>query len=201
MVEPLLEIKTTPISYELKINRAKYEIDQTNPSFKLIRDRGGLKIAKKPTRLNIDTVEARYSAGIKSAMRSVEDYSKKGIKAAYEATANYAKEGNYMLKNFTENPLPEIAMRRIFSNLNFNLSFVPKVGPDISWDIGDTSINFEKDKLNYDWNIEKPKMNYIPWSIEMIIKEYPKIEITYKGTPIFVPPSADPNYKEIDTLV
>ena len=202
MIAPLLEIKTIPMSFEFKINKASYEIANVNASFEMKRDKGGLQMKMRPTKLNIDTVEARYSAGIKSVMRAVEDYAKKGVQAAYEATATYAKEGNLMLDiNIMDNPIPEIAMRKIISEFNFNLGFIPETGPDISWDIGGISMNFEMDKLNFDWNIERPQINFIPGSIEFIIKEYPSVEINYIGTPIFVPPSANPDYKEIDTLV
>lgn len=201
MIEPLLEIKSIPLSIEFKINKASYEIANTNATFELKRNKGGLQMEMKPAKLNIDTVEARYSAGIKSAIRSVEDAAKKGVKAAYEATASYAREGNLMLDiNIKDNPISEIAMKKFFSDVDFNLGFIPTVGPDISWDAAEISMNFEMDKLDFDWNVERPQINFIPGSIEFIIKEYPKVEISYKGTPIFVPPSANPNYKEIDTF-
>lgn len=201
MIEPLLEIKTIPMSLEFKINKARYEIAHTNATFEMTRDKGNLNIKMKPTKLNIDTVEARYSAGIKSAMRSVEDFAKQGMKAAYEATATYAKDGNLMLDiNIMDNPIPELAMKKFMSDVDFNLGFSPKVGPDISWEVGGISMNFEMDKLDFDWNIERPKINFVPGSIEFIIKEYARVEINYKGTPIFVPPSANPNYKEINTF-
>jgi len=202
MIAPLLEIKTIPMSFEFKINKARYEIANINASFEITRDKGGLQMKMRPAKLNIDTVEARYSAGIKSVMRSVEDYAKKGIQAAYDATAAYAREGNLMLNiNIMDNPIPEIAMRKIISDLNFNLGFIPETGADISWDIGGISMNFEMDKLNFDWKIQRPQINFIPGSIEFTVKEYPSVEINYIGTPIFVPPSANPNNKEIDTLV
>lgn len=201
MIESLLEIKSIPMSLEMKINKARYEIATTDATFELTRNKGGIQMQMKPTKLNIDTVEARYSAGIKSAMRSVEDYAKKGLQAAYEATATYARDGNLMLDiNIMDNPIPEIAMKKFFSNIEFNLGFAPEVGPDISWEIGEISMNFEMDKLDFDWNIERPQINFIPGSVEFIIKEYPRLEINYIGTPIFVPPSANPNYKEIDTF-
>lgn len=201
MIEPLLEIKTIPMSVEMKINKARYEIATTDATFELTRNKGGLQMQMKPTRLNIDTVEARYSAGIKSVIRSVEDYAKRGMQASYEATATYAREGNLMLDiNIMDNPIPEIAMKKFMSDVDFNLGFTPEVGPDISWDIGGISMNFEMDKLDFDWNVERPQINFIPGSIEFIIKEYPRLEINYKGTPIFVPPSANPDYKEIDTF-
>lgn len=202
MIEPLLEIKTIPMSFELKINKARYEIATTDATFELKRDKGGIQMQMKPTRLNIDTVEARYSAGIKSAMRSVVDNAKKGVQAAYEATAAYAREGSLMLDvDIMDNPIPEIAMRKFFSDVDFNLGFAPGVGPDISWDIGGISMSFEMDKLDFDWNIERPQIEFIPGSIEVIVKEYPRIEVNYIGTPIYIPPSANPDYKEIDTFV
>lgn len=202
MIEPLLEIKTIPMSLEMKVNKARYEIATTNATFEMRRSKGGLQMQMKPAKLRIDTVEARYSAGIKSAMRSVSDYAKQGIQAGYKATATYAREGNLMLDiNIMDNPIPEIAMRKFINDVSFNLGFIPSVGPDISYDKGELSMKFTMDDLKFDWNIEGPEINFIPGSIEFIINEYPGVEINYIGTPIFVPPSSNPNNKEIDTLV
>ncbi|MDD4088787.1 MAG: DUF6470 family protein [Tissierellia bacterium] len=201
-MEPLLEIKTIPMSLEMKINKARYEIAAINATFEMTRNKGGLQMQMKPAKLKIDTVEARYSAGIKSAMRSVVDFAKSGVQAGYKATATYAREGNLMMDiDIMDNPIPEIAMKRFMSDVSFNLGFIPSAGPDISWDTGGISMSFTMDELDFDWNIERPQINFIPGSIEFIISEYPSVEINYIGTPIFVPPSANPNYKEIDTLV
>lgn len=200
-MKPLLEIRTIPISMEFKINKAHYEIINSNASVEITRDKGGLEMHVKPIKLNIDTVEARYSAGIKSVFRSVEDFAKQGIKAAYEATASYAREGDMMLDiRIMDNPIPEIAIQKFNSDVSFNLGFTPSVGPEITWDPQEISIKYEMDKLNFDWKINRPQINFIPGSIEFEINEYPRVEINYIGTPIFVPPSADPNYKPIDTF-
>jgi len=199
-METLLEIRSIPISMEFRINKAKYEITNNNASVEVTRSEGGLEMHMKPIKLNIDTVEARYSAGIKSVIRSVEDFAKEGIKAAYEATASYAKDGNLMLDlMITRNPTAEIALQKFNSDVSFNLGFSPSVGPEIWWDPQELTIKYEMDKLNFDWQINRPQIKFTPGSIEFIIKEYPRVEINYVGTPIFVPPSADPNYKPIDT--
>ena len=201
-MEPLLEIKTIPMSFEMKINRARLELATTDATFEVSRGKGGLQMQMKPAKIKIDTVEARYSAGLKSAMHLISDVAKKGVQAAYEATATYAREGNLMLDiNIMDNPIPEIAMKKFISDVSFNIGFIPSTGPDISWDTGGISMSFAMDKLDFDWNIERPQIEFIPGSIEFIISEYPSVEIKYVGTPIFVPPSANPNYKEIDTLV
>ena len=201
-MEPLLEIKTIPMAFEMKINRARLELATTDATFEVSRDKGGLQMQMKPAKIKIDTVEARYSAGLKSAMHLISDVAKKGVQAAYEATATYAREGNLMLDiNIMDNPIPEIAMKKFISDVSFNIGFIPSTGPDISWDTGGISMSFAMDKLDFDWNVEKPQIKFIPGSIEFIISEYPSVEIKYVGTPIFVPPSANPHYKEIDTLV
>ena len=201
-MEPLLEIKTIPMSLEMRINKARFELATTNATFEMSRSKGGLQMQMKPAKLKIDTIEARYSAGIKSAMHLISDFAKKGVQAGYEATATYAREGNLMLDiNIMDNPIPEIAMKKFISDVSFNLGFIPSTGPDISWDTGGISMSFAIDELDFDWNIERPQIDFIPGSIEFIISEYPSVEINYIGTPIFVPPSANPNYKEIDTLV
>lgn len=200
-MKPLLEIRTIPMSMEFKINKAHYEIINSNASVEITRDKGGLEMHAKPIKLNIDTVESRYSAGIKSVFRSVEDFAKKGVKAAYEATASYAREGDMMLDiRIMGNPIPEIAIQKFNSEVSFNLGFTPSVGPEITWDPQEISIKYEMDKLNFDWKINRPQINFIPGSIEFKINEYPRVEINYIGTPIFVPPSADPNYKPVDTF-
>lgn len=202
MMEPVLEIRTIPMSFEMKINKAQYEIATTNATFELTRTKGGFDMKMRPTRLNIDTVEARYSAGIKSVMRSVQDFARKGVQAGYEATAAYAREGNLMMDiSIIDNPIPAIAMKKFISEVEFNIGFVPEVGPDISWEIGGISMNFKMDDLGFDWNTGGPEINFIPGNIEFVVSEYPKVEINYVGTPIFVPPSANPDYKELDTFV
>lgn len=134
-MEPLLEIKTIPMAFEMKINRARLELATTDATFEVSRDKGGLQMQMKPAKIKIDTVEARYSAGLKSAMHLISDVAKKGVQAAYEATATYAREGNLMLDiNIMDNPIPEIAMKKFISDVSFNIGFIPSTGPDISWE-------------------------------------------------------------------
>lgn len=201
-MEPLLEMRTIPMSMEFKINKAHYEIKNSNASVEITRNEGGLEMHVKPIKLNIDTVDARCSVGIKSVIRSDGDFAKQGIKSAYEATASFAEEGNMMLDiRIKDNPIPEIAIQKFNSEISFNLGVTPSVGSEITWDPQEISIKYEMDKLNFDWKINRPQINFIPGSIEFIINEYPRVEINYIGTPIYVPPSADPNYKPIDTFV
>lgn len=191
-MEPLLEIRTIPISIEYKINKARYEINNSKASLEITHNNDGLEMHVKPIKLNIDTVEAKYST---------EHITKQGIKSDYQATANYAEEGNMMLNiEIMDNPIPEIELRKFNSDIGFNFEFTSIVGTEMSWQPQEISIKYEMDKLNFDWKISRPQISFIPGSIEFIINEYPRLEINYTGKPIYVPRSADPNYKPIDTM-
>jgi len=43
-MEPLLEIKTIPMAFEMKINRARLELATTDATFEVSRDKGGLQM-------------------------------------------------------------------------------------------------------------------------------------------------------------
>ena len=38
-------------------------------------------------------------------------------------------------------------------------------------------------------------MEFVPGSVELIVRDRPRVEIEYLGEPIYFPASASPNYK------
>lgn len=54
----------------------------------------------------------------------------------------------------------------------------------------------EMDKLNFEFKLSNGDFEFILGSIEMNITQYPDVIIEYIGKPIYVPPSADPDYVE-----
>ncbi len=201
MIKPVLEMRTIPISMEFKINKAHYEIVKDNASIKIKNSNGCIEMQMEPIKLNLDICELNSGNNGKKSKNLEFEYSKQGIKENYEATASYSEEG-YMTVNIqiTGKPVSDVELQKFNSDVNFNMGYSPAVNNDTSWEPKDISIKYEMDKLNFDWKLNRPEINFIPGNIEFIIKEYPSIEINYIGTPIFVPPSADPDYKPIDTF-
>lgn len=197
---PLIEITTVPIEIEMKTTRAKLEQVHGTAEVEISRDRGGLNIRSRPIRLNLDTFEARNSLS-PTAMRSIEQGAQRGQQAAYEATATYAQQGQVLLTaKFGEEMVTQFAAQAQTKNLktNVGLQFLPSTGPEISWDKAEMSIRYEMDKLNFDWRLNDPKMKFTPGDIEISVKQRPDVIIKYVGGPLFVPPSADPNYEPVD---
>lgn len=197
---PLIEIKTVPIEIEMKTTRAKLEYTRGTAEVEISRDQGGLNIRSRPIRLNLDTFEARNSV-TPTAPRSIAQSAEQGREAAYEATATYARQGQLLLKAKVGQELvtqfaAEAQVRDLKTNVG--LQFLPTTGPEITWDAGEMSIRYEMDKLNFDWRMNNPHFQFTPGDIEISVKQRPDVIIKYVGGPLFVPPSADPNYEPID---
>ena len=197
---PWIEIKTVPIEIEMKVTHAKMEYSRGTAELEISRGEGGMSIKSRPIRLNIDTFEARNSV-CPTAMRSVEQYAQQGKQASYEATATYAQQGQLLLDaKIGQELVTQFAADAQNRNLktNVGLQFLPTVGPEISWDPGEMHIRYEMDKLNFDWRVNQPQFEFTPGDIELSVKQQPDVVIKYVGGPLYVPPSADPDYRPVD---
>ncbi len=175
----LIEIKTVPIEIEMKVSAAKLEYTRSSADLEISRDKGGLSIKSRPIRLNMDTFEMRDPI-VPSPSRSMEQYAQKGRQAAYEANAVYAQQGELLLK------------ARIGEDVPAQYSEIA-LSPE-----GELNIKFEMDKLNFDWRLNASEFKFTPGDIEISVKRQPDVIIKYTGGPLYVPPSADPNYKPVD---
>ena len=194
---PLIEITTVPIEIEMKITDAKLEYARGTVDLEISHNDGGLQIKSRPIRLNVDTFEARNSI-IPSTPTAISQAADRGTQAAYEATAAYARQGKLLLNaKIGEELVTQFAMESQTKNLksNVNIEFLPTVGADLNWDAGDMQIRFEMDKLNFDWRMNHPSFEFTPGDIQVSVTQQPDIQIKYVGGPLYVPPSADPNYE------
>lgn len=198
-MEPLIEIRTVPISIEYKVTSAKLQQQSATAEVEISRNKGGLSIKSRPVKVNIDTFEARNSIS-PTPRTSIEQAAQKGKQYAYDATARFAREGEMMLDiHLQQDPIPQLAAQRGAKTGEFNMKWLPSAPPEISWEPAELNIRYEMDKLNFDWKTGQQNLEFIPASIEFSIAERPEVVINYIGGPIYVPPSADPNYEPIDT--
>lgn len=197
---PLIEIKTVPISIEMKIKDAQLEYTNGTAEMQVSRTDGGLNIKSSPIKLRLDTFEARNSIA-PTPMRSVTDAAQKGIQSAYSATATYARQGQLLLDaKVGQELVTQFAQesQNIPTDVNVGLKFLPDPGVNIDWEDGTMQIRYEMDKLNFDWKIDQGQFEFIPGDIEISVEQLPDVIIKYIGGALYVPPSADPNYEPID---
>ena len=199
-MRPLIEIQTIPIEIQMKTTNAHLEYARGTAQMEVSRDRRGLQIRSQPIRVNIDTFEARSSI-VHTTAQSIQQGAAQGQRAAYEATAVLAQEGRMMMEaKIDQDVIPQLAQQKTVDQpAQLGIQFLPEVGPDISWTGGEMSIRYEMDKLNFDWRMNQMQFTFVPGDIEFKVTQQPDVVIKYIGGPLYVPPSADPNYEPLDT--
>lgn len=198
-MDQLLKITQVPIALELKINNARLEYQANKAGIEHNIEKKGLTLSSKNIKVKLDTFEARNSV-TPTTRKSIEQSADLGKQAAYEATARYAEEGHLLVNAKLNSDVMSqiIAQRTALPTGEFQLGFTPQAGPEITWDEPNLSIQYEMDALVFNFKVEMGTVNFIPGSIEVSITQYPDVVIEYIGDPIYVPPSADPNYEPID---
>ena len=199
-MKPLIEITTVPIQIELKTTNARLEYARGTAEMEIKREKNGLSIKSRPIQVNIDTYEARNSLSPTLA-RYLEQGVQKGQQAAYEATATYARQGQLLLETRVgEELVTQFAEEAMMKDVktNVGIDFLPKGGAEITWDPGEMNIRYEMDKLNFDWKINQGSFEFTPGDIKLTVTQRPDVIIKYIGGPLYVPPSADPNYEPVD---
>lgn len=192
-MDQLLQITTIPISYELKINDAKLERQSSSVDLEISRSRGGLNIQNHPSKIRMDTYDARNSF-MPTTKVSISQAAERGRTQAMEVSARYAREGQMYLKSQpghgSEAIGQMIAERTAYPTGEFELGFIPKGGVKISVSEPEFSMQYQADKLNFDWRVNKGSVKFIPGDVEVSIIQYPDVRIEYVGEPIYVPKSA-----------
>ncbi len=194
----LLQITTIPIQIEIKVTNAKLEYaEDRQPKVNITSQDGRFVMEAEPLRLNIDTYEARKSLG-EGHMNDADLMQKKaneGFSIAFQGTARVAGEGNQLARGMSP---AEIAIQnaRAGATIDTIMEFLPKEGADITFDGGKLNIEYQMGSQEFDWDLKSElPMEFIPGSVELIVRDRPRVEIEYIGGPIYVPPSADPNYE------
>lgn len=197
---PLIEIQTVPIQIQIKTQDATLEYKRGSAEMEISRGEGGLDIKSRPIRLQLDSFEASNSIR-PTTVRSIEQAADAGNAKAYEATATYAQRGQLFVDaKLGQDVMGQISRDISQSNVHTEsgLEFLPSTGVEISWEEGDMQIRYEMDKINFDWKITNGEFKFTPGDIKIEVEQQPDVIIKYVGGPLYVPPSADPNYESVD---
>ena len=201
-MRPLIQIQTIPIAIEFRTTPARLEHSTTRTEVEIRRDQRGLSINSRPIRLNMDSFEARNTIS-PTAMRSMEQNASLGRQAAFEAIATFANEGNMMMDiHLRENVIPQIAAQRAFpAQPQFNIRFLPDRPVNMDWIPPEIRIEYQMDQLDFNWLPHRGDFQFTPANIEFVVAQHPQVIIEFIGDPIYVPPSANPNYQPVFNIL
>ena len=197
-MEQLLRIHTVPIRIGISVERAKLNLSSRPASLDLTRERKGLAVERTDAVLHVDSAAARSSMNLKSPQELARSFAQEGARAAQAFTAGAAEERRAFLatQNKGSSPVCEFARERIRHTVQLVPAALPAVPAQISWDPPKLEMRYERDRLAFDWRVNRPQADFQPGSVEFRVEQYPKTEIEYIGKPRYVPPSADPDRGE-----
>ena len=184
-MRPMLQIQTVPIAIEHRVTRPQMEM------------------RNRPVQLNMDSFEARNSV-TPTAMRSIEHYAALGRQSAFNAVGTISYEGTVMLDIHTrESPIPGFAAMRLAGPpLEFNIGWLPEHPVNMDWIPGELHIEYHPDQIDATWHTGRGSFEFIPGGVEFIVTQHPQVIIEFVGEPVYVPPSANPNYEPaVDILI
>lgn len=206
---PLIEISTVPIQIEMKTTSAKLERASGTAEMEFSRSDKGVSVRSRSVRVNLDTYESEGSRTVSPITQMRQ--------ATYKAASAYTNQGQLMMTSHLAgagvpaqntgapaqtpgNPAKAPAQA---SPSGQNAAPVIPTDPAAAaeLDVGEMSIRYEMDKLNFDWKFGQSEFEFTPGDIEFTVTQRPEVVIKYIGGPLYVPPSADPNYEGVDVNV
>lgn len=191
-MERVIKITTTPAKYELQITPAKIERESNKTSLEISREKGKFEISSEPAKVQLDSFRARSSIS-PSVKESIYQAAERGRQNVQEVNARYTEEGQKWMRakhGESKEVLGQMIQERLgFATGEFELAFLPDAPVDISVTENKLMIDYQMDRLNFEWKVNQGKFEFIPGKVSLEMVQEPKIEIEYIGKPMYVPPS------------
>ncbi len=195
MITQVLQISVTPAKYEMEIERARLEVQQNFiPKANVAAKPARLDTKTENAKVQMDGYQMRRSLGFNNTADWAKMSAERGKKSIRQTTREYVEMGNEMSKIHEGVTIGQIIEQKMLEQPSLYTAFLPSTGTEISWLPHKIKTDYKEGSLDYNWQDAKNVMNYVPGSVRMNMIQYPSVEIKYTGRPMYIPPSADPEY-------
>lgn len=180
-MDPMIKITSIPISVEVVVTRGQFEVNKDAPKAEVTQNRDTVQIEAQPLTINLN------SKPVVDSFSRTPNQEDGAFKVSYDGVATFSADANG----------DTYSAQRNFRTLEGMLSSLPE--SPVSWSDGKLKIQYLAQAAS-DISMDAAGQNrfeFIPGSIELIVKELPRVEIEYTGGPIYFPRSADPDYEPI----
>ena len=213
---PLIEIQTVPIEIKMTTKHATMEYTRGTAEMEISRsDSGGTDVRTRAIKVQMDKFEPRAGARaprmpqntqnqVQPAQNRQTAYAVTGTTARHGEILVNAKVGQDVLGQFgmgdTMRDVPEALQTQAQGQQPQASAYEDPSGQGGDYELEEASmeIRYEMDKMNFDWKLEQGEFKFTPGDIEFSVEQRPDVVIKYIGGPIYVPPSADPDYEPVD---
>lgn len=192
-MKPLLKIQSIPIKIEAQTRRASLQHSTgpapVNKPAPLSRLSGNSAPAPQPVKITGAPANPAAQQADKAAQqqRQPAEYATRGSQQQQQQGGAYsdAVQVNQSVSSIADTVIGQTLISNYVSSQPAPQPVTPT-----------TSTDYQMDKTTFDWNTTvKPQLEFVPAQIEYTVTQYPQLIIEYVGEPIYVPMSANPNYK------
>jgi hypothetical protein len=178
-VQQLLQIENVPIKLEVKSTRAKFE----KPEIPAADLNSLIK--------SINMQNTGKTSGISSV---ISDYNSYPAKDVYVSDSGWDSSSGSLAgyQSFVDDSLSTAVQNSMISNGTFGQTSHSEF-------IENQMSLYANDRSNFDISVGLglTEMEFVPGSVEFTVVQKPAVNISYIGSPIYVPKSADPNYVDV----
>lgn len=170
-IRPQIQINTINGQMEIRQPKGEQSIHTTMPK---------VKIESETPRVIIDQYQCFAESGLKNYLDLTKEAARLGYQKVLEGITRIVEDGNRMaqIENGMPPAIPELAEKNAWEELDYNIDTIPKSRPKIDVE-GSLNIDWELGRVNIDYKINKPIINFQRGKVEIYLKQKPSIEIKY----------------------
>ncbi|SHH69849.1 hypothetical protein SAMN02745135_01724 [Caloranaerobacter azorensis DSM 13643] len=175
-----LQITTTRVMIQINIIDGKMSICQPRGEQNIHTTMPKVRIEFEKPKVIIDQYQCFAEAGLKNYLDLTKEAARFGYQKVLEGIARIAEDGDRMaqIENGMPPAIPELAEKNAWEELDYNIDFIPKSRPKIDVE-GRLKIDWELGKVNIDYKVNKPIINFQRGKVEIYLKQKPSIKIRY----------------------
>lgn len=194
----LLSIHTIPLQYEIHCEPSRLEMKDASAQPVATATTQTPKLTQHSTnsQIQMDSYDMRKAFGLLNATDFAKSRAEKGLQNIQEVTQDYVDVGKQLAHIEKGITISDIVKQKSLQQPSYVTVFLPNGGTKISWTTAQVENQYNPGSATYSWNGSHPEYHYIPGSFSMEITQWPRVEIQYLGGFNYVPPSANPNYKQ-----
>ena len=177
----MIQIRTTYASIGIESQYATLRVaeNRQNERLNMRQTMPQLRINTTPPELTIDQTQTFASEGSKTPLLLMRSFYQTSTQKGIDAIGTIAKEASRFLAiENPRDPVPELARQKGVKEKHFKMAAMPSVPPKITIKRGDLNIKAEPGKVDTNWDLQPPKLEYQPYSVKVFLQKEPQVEIT-----------------------
>lgn len=149
---------------------------------------------KQSGRVEMNTVRRRSDMGFKGIVDRANYEGERGVQIAREKTGDYAQMGNQLAMQHKGANIPDTMWGQTMKHSQGDLVLMPVSPIELHYIPASLAVDFQPGEMSANWDVGKARLDFVPGSFKLNFTEFASINIQYIGGPLYVPPSADPNF-------